>query len=155
MEKERINIWLDNYDYNFTINKPEADTFYGQSITEGITGAMLIRNFEYINKEDCTKDFLKGGHYGMLLMLRAVRNWLKKMSGREEWEIDVMLDDYINTDEELRDPILQVTINDRVLEMDNDQDIDPDLIPDPEDALIKPDLKLVKKEEEENPDSQK
>jgi hypothetical protein len=152
MEKERINIWLDNYDYNFTINKPEADTFYGQSITEGITGAMLIRNFEFINKEDCTKDFLKGGHYGMLLMLRAVRNWLKKMSGREEWEIDVMLDDYINTDEELRDPILQVTINDRVLEMDNDE-LDPDLIPDPEDALIKPDLKLVKKEEEENPDS--
>ena len=152
MEKERINIWLDNYDYNFTINKPEADTFYGQSITEGITGAMLIRNFEFINKEDCTKDFLKGGHYGMLLMLRAVRNWLKKMSGREEWEIDVMLDDYINTDEELRDPILQVAINDRVLEMDNDE-LDPDLIPDPEDALIKPDLKLVKKEEEENPDS--
>ena len=152
MEKERINIWLDNYDYNFTINKPEADTFYGQSITEGITGAMLIRNFEFINKEDCTKDFLKGGHYGMLLMLRAVRNWLKKMSGREEWEIDVMLDDYINTDEEFRAPILQVTINDRVLEMDNDE-LDPDLIPDPEDALIKPDLKLVKKEEEENPDS--
>ena len=152
MEKERINIWLENYDYNFTINKPEADTFYGQSVTEGITGAMLIRNFEFINKEDCTKDFLKGGHYGMLLMLRAVRNWLKKMSGREEWEIDVMLDDYINTDEELRDPILQVTINDRVLEMDNDE-LDPDLIPDPEDALIKPDLKLVKKEEEENPDS--
>ena len=152
MEKERINISLDNYDYNFTINKPEADTFYGQSITEGITGAMLIRNFEFINKEDCTKDFLKGGHYGMLLMLRAVRNWLKKMSGREEWEIDVMLDDYINTDEALRDPILQVAINDRVLEMDNDE-LDPDLIPDPEDALIKPDLKLVKKEEEENPDS--
>ena len=152
MEKERINIWLENYDYNFTINKPEADTFYGQSITEGITGAMLIRNFEFINKEDCTKDFLRGGHYGMLLMLRAVRNWLKKMSGREEWEIDVMLDDYINTDEELRDPILQVAINDRVLEMDNDE-LDPDLIPDPEDALIKPDLKLVKKEEEENPDS--
>ena len=152
MEKERINIWLDNYDYNFTINKPEADTFYGQSITEGITGAMLIRNSEFINKEDCTKDFLKGGHYGMLLMLRAVRNWLKKMSGREEWEIDVMLDDYINTDEELRDPILQVAINDRVLEMDNDE-LDPDLIPDPEDALIKPDLKLVKKEEEENPNS--
>ena len=152
MEKERINIWLDNYDYNFTINKPEADTFYGQSITEGITGAMLIRNFEFINKEDCTKDFLRGGHYGMLLMLRAVRNWLKKMSGKEDWEIDVMLDDYINTDEELRDPILQVAINDRVLEMDNDE-LDPDLIPDPEDALIKPDLKLVKKEEEENPDS--
>ena len=152
MEKERINIWLDNKDYNFTINKPEADTFYGQSITEGITGAMLIRNFEFINKEDCTKDFLRGGHYGMLLMLRAVRNWLKKMSGKEDWEIDVMLDDYINTDEELRDPILQVTINDRVLEMDNDE-LDPDLIPDPEDALIKPDLKLVKKEEEENPDS--
>ena len=152
MEKERINIWLENYDYNFTINKPEADTFYGQSITEGITGAMLIRNFEFINKEDCTKDFLRGGHYGMLLMLRAVRNWLKKMSGKEDWEIDVMLDDYINTDEELRDPILQVAINDRVLEMDNDE-LDPDLIPDPEDALIKPDLKLVKKEEEENPDS--
>ena len=36
--------------------------------------------------------------------------------------------------------------------MDNDE-LDPDLIPDPEDALIKPDLKLVKKEEEENPDS--
>ena len=88
----------------------------------------------------------------MLLMLRATRNWLKKMSGREDWEIDVMLDDYINTDEELRDPILQVAINDRVLEMDNDE-LDPDLIPDPEDALIKPDLKLVKKEEEENPDS--
>jgi hypothetical protein len=152
MEKERINISLDNYDYNFTINKPEGDTFYGQSVTDGITGAMLMRSFEFINKEDCTKDFLKGGHYGMLLMLRAVRNWLKKMSGKEDWEIDVMLDDFINTDEELRDPILQVTINDRVLEMDNDE-LDPDLIPDPEDALIKPDLKLVKKEEEENPDS--
>jgi hypothetical protein len=155
MEKERINISLDNYDYNFTINKPEGDTFYGQSVTDGITGAMLMRSFEFINKEDCTKDFLKGGHYGMLLMLRAVRNWLKKMSGKEDWEIDVMLDDYINTDEELRDPILQVAIDDRVLEMDNDDELDPDLIPDPEDALIKPDLKLVKKEEEENPDSQK
>ena len=82
MDKEKINLWLENYDYNFTINKPEEDTFYGQSVTEGITGAMLIRNFEFINKEDCTKDFLRGGHYGMLLMLRATRNWLKKMTSR-------------------------------------------------------------------------
>ena len=143
MDKERINLWLENYDYNFTINKPEEDTFYGQSVTEGITGAML------------TKDFLRGGHYGMLLMLRATRNWLKKMSKREDWEIDVMLDDFINTDEELRDPILQVTINDRVLEMDNDEELDPDLIPDPEDALIKPDLKLVKsdKDKKEPPET--
>ena len=101
MDKERINLWLENYDYNFTINKPEEDTFYGQSVTEGITGAMLIRNFEFINKE------------------------------------------------------LQVTINDRVLEMDNDEELDPDLIPDPEDALIKPDLKLVKsdKDKKEPPET--
>jgi hypothetical protein len=77
------------------------------------------------------------------------------MSGKEDWEIDVMLDDFINTDEELRDPILQVTINDRVLEMDNDEELDPDLIPDPEDALIKPDLKLVKsdKDKKEPPET--
>ena len=77
------------------------------------------------------------------------------MSKREDWEIDVMLDDFINTDEELRDPILQVTINDRVLEMDNDEELDPDLIPDPEDALIKPDLKLVKsdKDKKEPPET--
>ncbi len=43
-------------------------------------------------------------------MLRATGNWLKKMSNREDWEIDVILDDFINTDEEQRDPILQVTI---------------------------------------------
>lgn len=169
-DKVLINMSIGQPDYHMKVEIPFHQPYFSKNKIDGAIGGNLMRCYENINEDTLTKEFLSGANYGLTYMYQAMHNWLQKETGASNEDIDIKINSIFDEAENCCLPNIDVNVlgqsiewfdlppdggeemtdtdstkemlSDLNIDKDKYYGIDPDRIPEPEDALIKDDRQM-------------
>ena len=163
-DKVLINMSIGQPDYHMKVEIPFHQPYFSKNKIDGAIGGNLMRCYETINEDTLTKEFLSGANYGLTYMYQAMHNWLQKETGASNEDIDIKINSIFDEAENCCLPNIDVNVLGQAIswfdlppdggekmpdtskDTSKDSDkyfgIDPDRIPEPEDALIKDDRQM-------------
>ena len=146
-DKVLINMSIGQPDYHMKVEIPFHQPYFSKNKIDGAIGGNLMRCYETINEDTLTKEFLSGANYGLTYMYQAMHNWLQKETGASNEDIDIKINSIFDEAENCCLPNIDVNVLGQAitwfdLPPDGGEEVNPDRIPETEDALIKDDRQM-------------